>query len=103
MDEAVREAFDRIHDEDKRQNARITELEKVTKALQEITYSVRELAVNMERMTQEQVKQGKKLDQLENAPLDNLKAAKATAQATIVGIIAGALATGLIQMIAANI
>lgn len=57
----------------------------------------------MKHMAEEQEKQGQKLDQLEKAPLDNLKAAKATAQSTIVGIIVGALATGLIQLIVANI
>ena len=94
MDEATREAFERIHDEDKRQNRRLDELERVTKTLQEITSSVQELALNMKHMAE---------DQLEKAPLDNLKAAKATAQSTIVGIIVGALATGLIQLIVANI
>lgn len=103
MDEATRESFERIHDEDKRQNRRLDELERVTKTLQEITSSVQELALNMKHMAEEQAKQGQKLDQLEKAPLDNLKAAKATAQSTIVGIIVGALATGLIQLIAANI
>ena len=103
MDEAPREAFERIHDEDKRQNRRLDELERVTKTLQEITSSVQELALNMKHMAEEQEKQGQKLDQLEKAPLDNLKAAKATAQSTIVGIIVGVLATGLIQLIVANI
>lgn len=103
MDEATREAFERIHDEDKRQNRRLDELERVTKTLQEITSSVQELALNMKHMAEEQAKQGQKLDQLEKAPLDNLKAAEATAQSTIVGIIVGALATGLIQIIVANI
>lgn len=103
MDEATREAFERIHDEDKRQNRRLDELERVTKTLQEITNSVQELALNMKHMAEEQAKQGQKLDQLEKAPLDNLKAAEATAQSTIVGIIVGALATGLIQLVVANI
>lgn len=103
MDEATREAFERIHDEDKRQNCRLDELERATKALQEITSSVQELALNMKHMAEEQAKQGQKLDQLEKAPLDNLKAAKATAQSTIVGIVVGALSTGLIQLIVANI
>lgn len=103
MDEAVREAIERIHDEDKRQNNRIDELERVTKALQDITCSVQELAINMKHMAEEQAKQGQKLDQLENAPLDNLKAAKTSAVSTVVGIIVGALATGIIQMVVANI
>lgn len=103
MDEATREALERIHDEDKRQNHRLDELERMTKTLQEITCSVQELAMNMKHMADEQEAQGRKLDMLEKAPLDNLKAAKTTAISTVVGLVVGALATGLIQLIVANI
>lgn len=76
MDEATREAFERIHDEDKRQNRRLDELERVTKTLQEITSSVQELALNMKHMAEEQAKQGQKLDQLEKSTIGQFKGSR---------------------------
>ena len=103
MDEVTREAIGRIQDEDRRQNHRLDELERVTKSLQEITNSVQELAINMKHMAEEQAKQGEKLDQLEKAPVESFKIMKNTVISTIVGIVVGACATGLIQMIVQNL
>lgn len=103
MDESVREAIGRVQDENARQNKRLDELEQMTKTLSEITCSVQELAINMKHMTEVQAEQGAKLDKMENAPLDNLKAAKTATISTVIGIVVGALATGVIQTIAASI
>lgn len=103
MDESVREAIGRVQDENVRQNKRLDELERMTKTLSEITCSVQELAINMKHMAEIQAEQGTKLDKMENAPLDGLKAAKTTAVSTVIGIVVGALAAGVIQMIAAGI
>ncbi len=102
MEEVVKEALERIHDEDRRQNHRLDELEQVIKSMQEITNSVQELAINMKHMAEEQIKQGEKLDQLEKSPVESFKAAKRTALSTIIGIIAGAATTGLIHLIVQN-
>lgn len=103
MDESVREAIGRVQDENVRQNKRLDELERMTKTLSEITCSVQELAINMKHMAEIQAEQGAKLDKMENAPLDGLRAAKTTAVSTVIGIVVGALAAGVIQMIAAGI
>ena len=61
---------------------------------------VKELALNMKNMIAEQEKQGRRLQALENEPAERWNSAKKTAFTTIVSVIAGALATGLIVMLA---
>ena len=76
----------RIEMEDNRQTKRIDLLEK--------------LAINMENMLQEQKDQGARLQKLENEPAERWNSAKKTAFTTIISVMAGALATGVIMMIA---
>lgn len=80
--------------------ARVADLEAQQKCIQELAMSVKELALNMRTMMEEQKKQGDRLQKLENEPAERWNSAKKTAFTTIVSVVAGALATGLIFMVA---
>lgn len=79
---------------------RTTDLEAQQKCIQELAMSVKELALNMKTMMEEQKKQGDRLQKLENEPAERWNSAKKTAFTTIISVVAGALATGLILMVA---
>ena len=85
----------RIDDEQQRQNKRLGVLEETVNQFTSVTISVEKMAVNMENMFEEQKKQGKKLDEIENAPAKNwstVKTALITGIITvIIGIVVGAL------------
>lgn len=85
----------RIDDEQQRQNRRLGVLEETVKQFTSLTISVEKMALNMERMLEEQKKQGKKLDEIENAPAKNwntVKTALITGIITVtIGIVVGAL------------
>lgn len=102
MDEATRIKFEQIEAENDRQNARIGTLEKEMKTITQLTISVQRLADNMQHMLEEQRKQGERLEKLEAKPAESWDEMKKTIVNTIVGAAAGALAIGLIQMIATH-
>ncbi len=55
----------RLEDENNRQNKRITLLEETVRQINDLTVSVKEMAVNMANMLEEQKKQGERLGALE--------------------------------------
>ena len=65
-----RERMARIEDEDRRQNHRIEKLENVVSSLNDLTASVREMAVTLGGMQKELEKQGKRLEVIEAEPGD---------------------------------
>lgn len=65
-----RERIARIDDEDKRQNHRIEKLEGIMESINDLTASVKELAVSMSAMQKEQEKQGQRLEAIEHEPAD---------------------------------
>lgn len=79
---------------------RATDLEEQNKIIQELVLSVKELAINMRSMMEEQKDQGSRLDTLEREPAERWNSAKRTAFTTIVSVVAGAMATGAIIMMA---
>lgn len=79
---------------------RLDDLEKKVDTIQELTISVNKLAINMEQMLNEQKKQREDIDALKNEPADRWSSMKRTAFTTIVSVIAGALAVGLVGIIA---
>lgn len=108
MDEEVRrpefsQAMERLREENTRQNHRIQELEDSQKRITELTISIDKLATAMEQMAREQTEQGKRLKAIEDIPAKRWTNAMKTAFTSIVGVIAGALAVGLIQMIAQHV
>lgn len=66
--EVFTETMRRIDAEDSRQNTRLTELEIAQKQISELITSVKILANNMEQMAKEQVKQGVRLQAIEEKP-----------------------------------
>lgn len=79
---------------------RMDDQEEQTKTLNDLVISVKELALNMKNMIDEQQRQGNRLYKLENEPADSWKGAKKTAAAAVISTVAGALAVGLIMLLA---
>lgn len=103
MDDVTKAELQRLHDEEQRQNKRLDLLEKNAETQHSLALSVQELAINMRQMLEVQKEQGTRLEKLETQPAETLSDMKKTAVNTIVGVLAGALATGLILLIAQNI
>lgn len=95
MDGEIRAEFDRIHDEDKRQNVRIASLEEGQKNLADLTLSVKELAINTKFMAEKVNKIDTRLAKIEAEPAEAVKDAKATAIRTAIAFIAGAFCVAL--------
>lgn len=73
MDEYVTKAVHdefarRIDEENDRQNKRLSILEQGQTQINELVSTVKVLAVNMENMAKEQIKQGAKLEEIEGKP-----------------------------------
>ena len=82
---------------------RMDEQEEQSKTIQDLVLSVQKLAMNMEAMLKEQSAQGDRLSALEKEPADRWNNMTRTIFTTIVSTVAGALAAGLIFLIAQNI
>lgn len=103
MDDAVKVEFQRIHDEDERQNHRLNELETTVKQLNDIVLSIQRLTISVESLTKEVKRQGQRLETIEQAPVERINGVRQTIINTVTGIVIGALAVGLINIIATNI
>lgn len=90
----------RIEGEDHRQNKRIDLLEESVRQTSAIAVSVERLATNMEGMLKEQERQGERLNALEKEPGDMWQRIKVKTIDTAVGLVAGAIITGIVMMIA---
>ena len=66
--EAFSESTRRIDAENERQNSRLAELEIAQKQISELITSVKVLANNMESMAKEQIRQGVRLQAIEEKP-----------------------------------
>ena len=93
MDEAVKAEIKRIDERLSSHSAAIQEV-------RGLVTTVNRLAVNMENMLKEMQKQSDRIDKLEQVPVDTAREIRRTAINTLVGVIVGALAVGLAQMIA---
>ena len=80
-----------IEEKDKEQDRKLEKLES-------ITTSIHELSLQMKQMLEEMNKQGKRLDNLEHVPIDTAIGAKRTAINTLIGVIVGAIAVGIAQL-----
>ena len=79
---------------------RMDEQEEQSKTIQDLVISVQKLALNMEAMLKEQGAQGDRLAKLEAEPADSWKRIKVKALDTAVGLIAGAIITGIVAIVA---
>lgn len=102
MDEVIKAEFKRVDDENNRQNHRIDALEASVKQITDLVVNIKALTLSVESLTKEVQKQGKRLEDIERAPLAQLNGAKQTAINTLIGAVIGALAVGLIQMLATH-
>lgn len=89
-----------LEHETKSAKHRIDDLETQNQAIQDLALSVKELTINMSNMLQEQKKQGEDIEKLKAEPGERWSSMKRTVFNTIVGAMAGAVATGLIYLMA---
>ena len=92
MDELIKAEFEHLKQKNQEQDKKLDKLEGITK-------SIYELSAQMKQMLEEMHKQGNRLDNLEKIPIETVIGAKRTAINTLIGVIVGALAVGLAQMI----
>ena len=79
---------------------RMEDQEAQSRTIQDLVISVQKLALNMEAMIKEQGAQGARLEKLEQEPVDSWKRIKSKAIDTAVGLVIGALVTGVVFMVA---
>lgn len=89
-----------LEHESKSAKHRIDDLEVQNQAIQDLALSVKELTINMGNMLEEQRRQGKDIDKLKAEPAEQWSSMKRTIFNTILGAMAGAVATGLIYTMA---
>mgnify|MGYP004705632175 FL=1 len=82
---------------------RMNEQEEQGKSLSSLALSVQKMALSMESMIEEQKNQGARLAKLESEPAERWSSMTRTIFNTMVGAMAGALATGVIYMMAQHI
>lgn len=87
--EVYEEFAKRMEDENHRQNRRIENLEKDTKQVVEIASSVRELALSIKQMAENQDKQAKRLEKLEEKDGEMWRKVVGYVITTTIGIILG--------------
>ena len=95
--EAFTETMRRIDAEDNRQNTRLTELEVAQKQISELITSVKVLANNMEQMAKEQIKQGVRLQAIEEKPGKRWETVVACIITGLVGAVVSAAVAGLVK------
>ncbi|MBR3237422.1 MAG: hypothetical protein IKF99_03195 [Oscillospiraceae bacterium] len=88
MDEMTRAEietlFGRVNDENARQNKRLDRLEEQGEKLTELIASVREIALSIKGMQEEQAKQGERLEKIEQEPADNWRSVVKTVTTVLV-------------------
>lgn len=85
----------RIEEANKRQDARLEELEKNTQQIGALTTSVEKLAISIESMVKEQERQGERLEALEGRDGEMWRKVVGYTITAVVGIIVGFVATRL--------
>lgn len=102
MDEVVKAEIQRLHDENERQNYRLSEVEQTIKQLNELVLSVQRISLSVESLTKEVQKQGQRLEVIEQKPAQNWNTMTRTIFTTVVSAIAGGLAVWIVQGLALN-
>lgn len=87
MDELIKSEFERVNDENNRQNHRIEKLEASVSEIHQITLSVEKLALNMEHMLTEIKNQSCRLTKLENEPAEKWNNATKTIISALLGAV----------------
>jgi len=97
MDGEIKAIIDGIQAEDNRQNHRIDALEGEVRNIHDIASSIKELTLEIKHLREDVQSQSARLDKIENAPLNRLEGAKATAIGTIVSAVIGAIIGAIIM------
>lgn len=87
----------RVHEENERQNLRLTALEKGLQEIGKITISVEKLATSMEGMKDELKAQGKRLEKIEEKPEKRWETIVGGIITGVIGILIGLLSAGVIK------
>lgn len=85
----------RMEEEHKRQDARLSGMENRIREFSSLGISIERLATNMESMLKEQVKQGKRLEVLENRDGEMWRKVVGYCITAVIGIFIGYIATRL--------
>ncbi len=99
-DEEIAVKITALEHETKSAKHRLDDLELQNQAIQDLALGVKELTINMGTMLSEQKKQGEDIEKLKAEPAERWSSMKKTVFNTIVGAMAGAVATGLIYIMA---
>lgn len=81
----------RIDEENKRQNERLTALENTVREINKLVVSVERMAVSMQQMGEEQKRTNDRLDKIEAEPANKWRAATSSIITGIIGLALGAL------------
>ena len=84
----------RMEEEHHRQNKRINAFEEALKQQNQIAIAVEKMAMNMEQMLKEQMKQGERLEELEKTPAKKWN----TVTTSILSAIGGAIGAAIIAV-----
>lgn len=76
--------------------------ESFMQSMTDLTTAVRELTLSMNSMQNAQVRIFKRLEELEDEPAEKWRMATKTAATAIISAIAGALAVGIVSLVASN-
>ena len=88
----------RMEEEHHRQNKRITDLEKEQKQIYALTISVKELAMSVKSMVEEQKEQSERIKQLEEKPVKRWDSIITTIITSIVSFAVGAVLAALFSL-----
>ena len=102
MDEAIKSEFQRLHDEEGRQNHRLSDLEQAVKELSDLVLNIQRLTISVESLTKEVQRQGERLEVIEQKPAQNWNTMTRTIFTTIISAIAGGLAVWIVTGLAMN-
>lgn len=86
-----KEFAQRIDEENKRQNERLTALENTVREINKLVVSVERMAVSMQMMGEEQKRTNERLDKIEAEPANKWRAATSAIITGIIGLAIGAL------------
>lgn len=97
--EVHKEFARRIDAENERQNRRIQLLEETMRQINDLTVSVREMAVSMKSMLEEQKAQGDRLEALEKEPAESHRQIKMAVITSVISAIVGAVVGAVLVLL----
>ena len=89
----------RMEEENNRQNNRIKLLEEDVRQINNLTVSVKEMAITMKNRLEEQRKQGERLERLEKEPGESHKQIKMAIVSAVISTVVTAVVTAILLLI----